>query len=189
MSKRGLKPGQAPEWKKIESARLAKSIDNRIEYLIELKHCYSRHKKLPDNIFIPKPTLDGLCKWEDKNLEIFSIGSHNTLKKDKKKFEALKELAEQLNNIHANLSTSKSNTQKNRRDTIAYWKNRHREESDKVQTLRDELITLRTLYLDLLSEAESNQQLNKRQQESIRRHRRLYGTLRLVDEIEQEDSE
>ena len=183
MGKRGLKQGQTPEWKKNESARLAKSIDNRIEYLAKLKQYYLTNKNLPSDVFIPKPTLNGLCEWENKSLKIFSIGSHNTLKKDKEKFKTLKLLAEQINDLYSNLSTPKSSLKKRKRkETIIYWKTRYKKELDKVQILRDELISLRTLYLDLLREIDSDNQLNKRKQESIRRHRKIFGKLQLAEE-------
>lgn len=179
-TKMTLKPGQTSKGVIEKSEKLAKGIDNRIIHLQWLLSYYQDNKELPAGAFIPKPNKLALREWDDPDSGIYKM-SVNTFSKHRHKVDILLEMSSRINEIKEKIEKTNSPTRKRKKETIAYWKKKYKDEQDIIHSLTDELISLRTLYLDLLEKMGAHEQLSKSTQEAVKRHRMLYGSMSMID--------
>ena len=179
-----------------KSQRLRSGIDARLTYLVSLRDAYYETGELPTDAQLPvKANHECLRKWDLPDIGIYSIGSPSTYRDRKdpstiKKTDTLKEIAEQLLGFNKKETTPpKVEKEKLRKITISELKKDKKELEKQLQTYKDELILLRTLYNKLIEKLESQETLREHDREAIKRYRMLYGTLRVIPKSGQPDAE
>lgn len=116
-----------------------------------------------------------LMKWNDPSIGITKIGINTARDKHPTLWKTLQELRKDVGSIIESEIKTKTKTSKNK--TINHP---NAELEVLVKRLTNELIMLRSAYLDLLDSADQDKIKNRVIQEAIRRHHKHHGLQNLV---------
>ena len=123
-----------------------------------------------------------LFGWQNKELGINKVGINTARDNYPQQWEQLQTLRRQIKAIEKKSTQAKKKAKSKTKESISQKNNDHKRT---IKKLTNELITVRSAYLDLLQVMQQDARKNRVTQDAIRRHFQHYGlqsTLREKDE-------